>query len=52
MSTARCTEPGCPWMGDPARCPWHSADDDRAWDENHGYARRRGDRDQNRKAHR
>ncbi|MCB0908225.1 MAG: hypothetical protein KDB63_14015 [Nocardioidaceae bacterium] len=40
----RCTEKGCPWRGDPADCPWHSAEakslDDYAWDaKTGGYAR-------------
>ncbi len=43
----QCVERGCPWRGEPGHCPWHSnnsrRDDDHAWDENNGYARRRGD---------
>ncbi|HEY0167010.1 MAG TPA: hypothetical protein VGB75_08215 [Jatrophihabitans sp.] len=41
-------ERGCPWKGNPARCPWRSTeatrDDDHAWDAPRGYARHRGDR--------
>lgn len=48
----RCREKGCPWKGDPDRCPWHSDDatydDNRAWDTPGGYARYRGVRQERR----
>lgn len=47
-----CRERGCPWKGDPARCPWHSDEatyeDNYAWDVPQGYARYRGARENRR----
>lgn len=43
MNGQRCMERGCPWRGNPKRCPWHSypaqQDDNHAWDAANGYAK-------------